>query len=532
MTREELTKKAEKGIRQIIDNKVPEEEIISQIGFFENGIPFLKLKRPCTPGDGINIIPENKFAQLTDLFSNAAQYGRTMKFVPASGAASRMFKPLLTLSNSNDEINEATLAAGVAKGSFDHEFAMKSIHSIDRFAFYDELKSVLSNQGFNIDNLIADGTYRKIFDVMLTTQGLDYANLPKGLIKFHKYPHHSRTPFEEHIVEAIAYCLDQDGNARIYFTVSPDHRQAIENHCEQILPLYEKKGVSLNISFSFQECATNTIAVDINNEAFRAENDDLVFRPGGHGALIENLNNLKGDIIFLKNIDNVVPDRLKPETYRFKRVLGGYLIELQQKTFDYLEKIEENKVDDKLLSEAVAFSKEKLSVSFPDNFETYNKSGKIDFLFSALNRPIRVCGMVKNQGEPGGGPFWVEHSADSCSLQIVETSQVDASLPGQQSALKNATHFNPVDIVCGVRDFRGTPFDLHHFIDHNAAFISVKSKDGKELKALELPGLWNGAMAYWHTVFVEVPVITFNPVKTINDLLRDEHLSAQEQATR
>ena len=526
MTREELIKKAEEGIMQIIDSKVPEEEIISQIGFFENGIPFLKLKRPCTPGDGINIIQENKFARLTDLFSNAAQYGRTMKFVPASGAASRMFKPLLSLTNSNDDINKATLAAGVAKGSSDHEFAMKFIHSIDRFAFYDELKSVLSNQGFNIDNLIADGTYREIINAMLTEQGLNYANLPKGLIKFHKYPHHSRTPFEEHIVEAISYCLDRDGNARIHFTVSPDHQQAIEDHLEQIRPFYEKEGLSLNISLSFQECATNTIAVDINNEAFRAENDDLVFRPGGHGALIENLNNLNGDIIFLKNIDNVLPDRLKPETYRFKRVLGGYLIALQQQTFDYLEKIAENKADDRLLSEAVAFSKEKLSISFPDNFETYNKSGKIDFLFSALNRPIRVCGMVRNQGEPGGGPFWVEHAADSCSLQIVETSQVDASLPEQRSALKNATHFNPVDIVCGVRDFRGKPFDLHHFIDYNAAFISVKSKDGKELKALELPGLWNGAMAFWHTVFVEVPIITFNPVKTINDLLRDEHISA------
>lgn len=526
MTREELIKKAEEGIRQIIDSKVPEKEIISQIELFGKGIPFLKLNRPCTPGDGIHIIPENKFARLTDLFSNAARYGRTMKFVPASGAASRMFKPLLSLANSNDDINEATLAAGVAEGSPDHEFAMKFIHSIDRFAFYDELKSVLSNQGFKIDNLVADGTYREIIDAMLTAQGLNYANLPKGLIKFHKYPHHSRTPFEEHIVEAIAYCLDGDGNARIHFTVSLAHRQAIEDYLEQVRPLYEKEYVRLNISLSLQEHTTDTIAVDIDNEAFRAENDELVFRPGGHGALIENLNNLNGDIIFLKNIDNVVPDHLKLETYRFKRVLGGYLIALQQQTFDYLEKIAGNKADDRLLSEAVAFSKEKLSISFPDNFETYNKSGKIDFLFSILNRPIRVCGMVRNRGEPGGGPFWVEHAADSCSLQIVETSQVDASLPEQRSALKNATHFNPVDIVCGVRDFRGKPFDLHHFIDHDAAFISIKSKDGEKLKALELPGLWNGAMAYWHTVFVEVPVITFNPVKTINDLLRDEHISA------
>jgi len=522
-TKEELIKKTEKDIQKIVDSQVPEKEIVSQIALFEKGIPFLKLKRPCRPGDGIKIIPENEFDRLTDLFSNAARSGRTMKFVPASGAASRMFKPLLSLVNSKDDINTATLSAGVAENSPDQEFAMKFIKSVDRFAFYEEVKTVLRRQGFEMDTLLANGTYREIIEAVLSLKGMNYANLPKGLIKFHQYPNQSRTPLEENMVEAVAYCRDANGNADIHFTVSPAHRRTIEAHLEKVRPLYETGGVHLNISLSFQETSTDTIAVDINGQAFRTGNDELAFRPGGHGALIKNLNDLKGDIVFLKNIDNVVPDRLKPETNRFKRILGGYLVELQLQIFDYLEKIAGGKVDDRRLSEAVEFAKGGLFISFPDDFEAYEKSEKITFLFSMLNRPIRVSGMVRNQGEPGGGPFWVEQADKSCSLQIVETSQVDGSDPEQLAILRNSTHFNPVDIVCGVRNFRGNPFNLKDFVDHNAAFISVKSKGGKKLKALELPGLWNGGMASWNTVFVEVPLITFNPVKTVNDLLREEH---------
>jgi hypothetical protein len=523
MTKEKLIKKVEKDIRRIIGSKVPEKEIISQIERFEKGIPFLKLLRPCRVGDGIKTIPKSEFNQLTDLFSNAAREGRIMKFVPASGAASRMFKPLLSLVNSDGDINESTLSAGVAGNCPDNEFAMQFIKSIDRFAFYEEAKTVLSEQGVEMDTLVAKGSYREIFEAVLSSNGLNYASLPKGLIKFHKYPGHPRTPFEEHMVEAIAYCLDRNGNAEIHFTVSSAHRHTIENYLEEVRPLYETGGIHLNISFSFQERSTDTIAVDINDQAFRKENDELLFRPGGHGALIENMNELEGDIIYLKNIDNVVPDRLKPEANHFKRILGGYMVELQLRIFDHLEKLAGDKVDERWLSEAVGFAKGGLFISFPDDFEAYEKPKKISFLFSMLNRPIRISGMVRIQDEPGGGPFWVEHSDKSCSLQIVETSQVDENDPEQLAILRNATHFNPVDIVCGVRDFWGNPFDLKKFVDHDAAFISVKSKDGKELKALELPGLWNGAMAFWNSVFVEVPLATFNPVKNVNDLLRDEH---------
>nr|NQU89236.1 DUF4301 family protein [Bacteroidota bacterium] len=294
----------------------------------------------------------------------------------------------------------------------------------------------------------------------------------------------------------------------------------------EVQPKYEKLfGVKYHIDFSEQKPSTDTIAVDMENEPFREDDDSLLFRPGGHGALIENLNDLKGDVIFVKNIDNIVPDRLKEPTYLFKRVIGGLLLKLRKQTNAYLERLDTGAGDEVLLKEIEAFAVKELLIQLDDAYSGLNSEGKSKYLFDRMNRPIRICGMVKNEGEPGGGPFWLENVDGEISLQIVESSQIDLRNPEQNKFVQEATHFNPVDLVCSVRNYKGEPFDLRKYVDPTTGFISVKSKDGKNLKAQELPGLWNGAMANWITVFVETPIITFNPVKTINDLLREQHLN-------
>jgi hypothetical protein len=513
----------EEDLRQIKDRGIPLEKVIFQIEIFKRGSFYLKLKRPCTIGDGINLLEKNDLARLTNLYSEAALSGRTMKFVPASGAASRMFKLLSYFNNRYPHIDEKLISTRVKENDPEHKRFFQFVKGIKQFAFYDDLKTVMSKDGFDIENLIAKGQFKDILEYLLTERGLNYANLPKGLIKFHRYPDHSRSSLEEHLVEAAAYTQDRDGISRIHFTISPEYEEAIKSYIGKIRSRYETSGIKYEISFSFQKPSTDTIAVDLLNRPFRDRDARLVFRPGGHGALLENLNDLKGDIVFIKNIDNVVPDRLKQKTYLYKKAFGGYLIELQKEIFGYLKRLARREADKQFVKQAFEFLRFKLFITPPDGIEQASKDEKINFLFSKLNRPLRVCGMVKNEGEPGGGPFWVEGKDGSLSLQIVESAQIDPKSEEQQKILASSTHFNPVDIVCGIRDFRGNSFDLRQYMDTNAVFISRKSKDGRELKALELPGLWNGAMAYFNTIFVEVPLITFNPVKTINDLLRREH---------
>jgi len=376
-----------------------------------------------------------------------------------------------------------------------------------------------------LDTLLATGQYQELFSYLLTPRGLNYANLPKGLIQFHRYADHTRTPFEEHLVEAASYTQDAAQIARVHFTVSPEHQTVIAAYIRQRLPRYEQNGCSYDITYSVQKPSTDTIAVDHDNRPFRDVNGSLVFRPGGHGALLENLNDLKGDIIFVKNIDNVVPDHLKTDTYRYKKALSGYLITLQDELFKHVGRLQQALLDPLALAEAYTFAREKLFLHPSQDLLQANASAQRAFLLQKLNRPIRVCGMVRNTGEPGGGPFWVQDQPGAISLQIVESSQVNMKSPEQRAIWQSATHFNPVDLVCGVRDCQGQVFDLHRFSDPATGFISIKSKDGRELRALELPGLWNGAMAEWNTVFVEVPLSTFNPVKTVYDLLRPEHQS-------
>ena len=511
---------------QIKKPGITTEQVNAQIEMFKRGFPFSKLNRPATVGDGIIVLQETELERLGDVYLQAALSGRTMKFVPASGAASRMFKLLLSFNNRYEQIDEKHIRAEAEKDDADHKTFLQFIRGIKSFAFYDDLKTAMSGDDLETETLLSEGQYKGILEYLFTSKGLNLSNLPKGLIKFHQYPDQSRTPFEEHMVEAAAYTQDREKNVRIHFTVSPEHEEPIQAHIMNIRDRYEKSGIRYDLSFSVQKTSTDTIAVDMENNPFRDRDGRLLFRPGGHGALLENLNDLKGDIIFIKNIDNVVPDRIKQATYVYKKALGGYLIELQNEIFEYLRRLSSKDMDEPLINQALDFARHKLAIIPSEGVEKGPKDEKIDFLISRLNRPLRVCGMVKNEGEPGGGPFWVEHGDGTTSLQIVESSQVDMKSAEQKGIWESSTHFNPVDLVCGVRDYLGRPFNLMNYTDPDTGFISIKSKEGRELKALELPGLWNGSMANWNTVFIEVPIITFNPVKTVMDLLREEHQPA------
>jgi len=513
----------EEDIKQIEARGMTSEKVTSQIAIFKKGFPFTRLLRPCTLGDGIRVLHKADLDRFGGAFSEAALAGRVMKFVPASGAATRMFKFLLSFNNRYEQIDAKTMRAEKERSDPDYEKFLQFIREIKKFAFYDDLKSAMSKDGLDVEKRISEGEYKPILEYVLFSQGLNLAHVPKGLIKFHAYPEHSRTPFEEQLVEATGYAMDNNNVARIHFTVSPEHEVLIRDHLKRVLGFYEKSGVRFESAFSIQKPSTDTIAVDLDNKPFRDGDGRLVFRPGGHGALLENLNALKADLVFIKNIDNVVPDRLKEKTFIYKKALGGYLIALQKQIFGTLERLSNRDMESRLMEETFEFLEHELSMTPPEGMRQGSRRNRIDYLISRLNRPLRVCGMVKNEGEPGGGPFWVEHDDKTTSKQIVESSQVDLGSAEQRRIWESSTHFNPVDLVCGVRDFMGNPFDLMNFVDPETGFISMKSKEGRELKALELPGLWNGSMAHWNTVFVEVPIITFNPVKTVLDLLRKEH---------
>ncbi|NDV19252.1 DUF4301 family protein [Pseudodesulfovibrio sp. JC047] len=515
---EAILHEAEKVLQQIIDSGVAEETIVEQMHRFRAGFPYTRLLRPCTPGDGIMHVSAEERTRLIHVFRQVVADGRVTKFVPASGAATRMFKSLLALFNREDPTLD------LDKDDGDSVFGREFFASLDAFAFYDELIRVMAADGLDLNQCLEAKEYRTILEYVLTEKGLKYGQLPKGLIAFHAYPDAPRTPFGEHIAEAVAYATDVNGVARVHFTVSPEHRQTIETHVAEVMQGYPE--VRFDVTYSEQRKQTNTIAVDLSNDGFRTQEGRLLFRPAGHGALLFNLNELQGDVVFLKNIDNVAPDRLKKETIEYKQVLGGLLVEFQSLVFDCVRLLRITVPDAEVLGAITKFAVSRLSLSLPDDFSSMIDADKAEYLLAFLNRPIRVCGMVKNQGEPGGGPFWVPGPNNGVATpQIVEKSQVDLDDETQAECLASATHFNPVDIVCGVRDCDGNPFDLMECIDQDTGFISLKSKEGQELKAMELPGLWNGSMADWITVFVEVPLGTFSPVKTVNDLLRPEHQS-------
>lgn len=513
----------EEDISQIDLRGMVLEDISAQVHTFEKGIPCSRLSRPCLVGDGIIQIEQADINHFKSLYAKASDSGRSMKFTPASGAASRMFKLLLSFYNNDENFARDEFFHRAAKGESDFKEFLEFLDDLGRFAFYDDLKEIMASDGLDISLLISRCEYKIILEYLLTEKGLHYAALSKGLIKFHRYKDCVRSSFEEHLVEAAAYIRDKKGLCRLHFTVSPEQKEIILKHLERLKKHYGEKGIDFHISYSTQDISSDTIAVDIDNRPFRDMEGRLLFRPAGHGSLLKNLNDLAGDIVFIKNIDNVVPDSFKGPTITYKEVLGGYLVELQSKIFAVLEILAAKEIDAAYIENVFEFMEDRLLIPVPDNVKQCGIDDQSTFIFSKLNRPIRVCGMVKNEGEPGGGPFWVRGKDGSDSLQIVEASQVDIDSDDQRAILEGASHFNPVDLVCGVRNYRGEPFDLMYYTDPDAGFISIKSSGGRQLKALELPGLWNGAMADWITIFVEVPISTFNPVKTVIDLLRREH---------
>lgn len=498
-------------IRQVREHGLSEAQVLEHIQRFKAGAVPIRLNRPCTIGDGILAISVQEREALVECHEREAAGGRFMKFVPASGAASRMFKEWFR---------------GLECGCFDTDAAAHAFAAdMGKLAFFDDLDGLISRQGQRLADWLAQGRHRDILRAVLTEEGLNYGHLPKALLKFHAYPEGSRTALEEHLVEAALYVKDRRRICRIHFTVSGEHRPEVEAYLSGIMERYEGfYGIHFDIGVSIQSAATDTLAVDPENRPFCDETGKLVLRPGGHGALLSNLNLLSdGDVVFLKNIDNVVPDHLKAQTILYKKVLGGYLVTLQEQIFRYLKRFASDSVEESELDQIVSFCRETLHIGLSPGFSGLSSVHKRDMLFSKLNRPIRICGMVKNEGEPGGGPFWVDGADGTQSLQIVEESQIDASARDQRTIWSSATHFNPVDLVCGIRDYQGRRYDLHRFVDRNAFSIAQKYEKGRELQALELPGLWNGSMADWITIFVEVPLETFNPVKTVYDLLRPVH---------
>ena len=473
----------EQDLQQIQAHGLSPEAVELQVENFKRGFPFLKVVKAASPEDGVVVLTEEAVEAAAKRYEAEAENLKIEKFVPASGAATRMFKELFEF------VNEQKRGKGINT----------LLENIEKFAFWPELKELLP----------AEATDEQIVSAIVK-QGLNYGAKPKGLVTFHAYAEGARKAVEEHLVEGALYASSK-GVAKIHFTVSAEHMEGFQALLAEKLPAYEERfGLKYEISFSVQKPSTDTVAVNPDNTLFRTDEGKLLFRPAGHGALIENLNELDADLLFIKNIDNVTTDERKADTVRYKKALAGMLLELQSLAFDFLEELRTGKAD---LEEVACFIEDRLCTKLPKEYDRA-------LLEKILDRPIRLCGMVRNEGEPGGGPFWVENPDGTQSLQIAESSQIS---PEDMPLMKGATHFNPVDLVCGVKRADSSKFDLRQYTDPETGFISSKSAGGRELRAQELPGLWNGAMAKWNTVFVDVPISTFSPVKVVQDLLRPQH---------
>lgn len=503
-----------RDIEQIKNHGLNVDDVETQIMNFITGFPYVNLSSPATKGNGIMELSEKEIQEKILYYETNYSKHKILKFVPASGAATRMFKDLFEFSG---------LYMGMKYTLKEFPSAQKTIENLSKFAFYDELKTKFNSHSVDIDEYLSSGNYTTIINYILTEIGLNYGKFPKAFITFHKYEDEQRPyrcALEEHFVEAANYSRQEDGEVNIHFTVSPEHKQGFEDIIEEIKPVYETRfNVKYNVSFSIQKENTDTVAVNQDNTLAYDKDGNIIFRPSGHGALIENLNDIKGDIIFIKNIDNVAHDKIKSSTYKYKKLIAGVLLETQEEVFSALKALEKGALNSQEIVDIIALTN-KIGISLTDKEK--KDANILDIIFNKFNRPIRVCGMVRNEGEPGGGPFWIENNGEK-SLQIIESVQVDLKDEIQKEIFSSSTHFNPVDLVCGVKSYNGNNFDLRQYIDNKTGFISTKSKDGKLIKAQELPGLWNGAMADWITIFVELPLETFTPVKVINDLLREEH---------
>lgn len=505
LTRDDMDCLSKKGIS--------EAALEDQLARFREGFPYLTVCSPATLGNGIVRIDETSKANCKREWNDyLAKDVNVVKFVPASGAASRMFKSLYEFMELSD-------------GVLSREADMKFFSEIEKFAFFNVLnEKCTEREGKNVAELCRQGRHKSVVSNVLNDKGLNYGALPKGLLLFHRYEDGNRTPFEEHLAEGAMYAKNAHGKVRLHYTVSQEHMNLFRDICNRAVPFFSKKyGVEYEVTFSVQKPSTDTVAVDKDNNFFRKSDGSLLFRPGGHGALIENLNDIDADIVFIKNIDNVVPDSFKQDTVEYKQVIAGLLVGLQKQVHEYQRILDEGATEEQV-NEMIDYCEKRLSF-FCTGIRSKSFDEKVTYLTNKLNRPIRVCGMVKNEGEPGGGPFLCVNPDGTRSLQILESSQFDKNDESQWGIMQRAEFFNPVDLVCAVKNYKGEKFDLPKYVDPNTGFISLKSKDGKELKALELPGLWNGAMSDWITIFVEVPISTFNPVKVVNDLLRKEHQS-------
>ncbi|GAA4830390.1 DUF4301 family protein [Algivirga pacifica] len=517
--------------KALLKNKgITKETLDAQIKNFQKGFPPMAVVKAAVTTDGILQVSETDKIPYEIKFEECIEGKKLVKFVPASGAATRMFKVAYEFlrKHRGTEVGTDTFQA-----SGDDLDVLELFDGIKKSAFYNDLQELMIRKGKDLDALVEKRAYVEMLEALLENDGMEYGSLPKGLLKFHKYgDEEMRTPVEEHLVEGAMYARDCKGHVNIHFTVSPEHQRKFEYHINRIREKYERRfRTQYNISFSQQKPSTDTVAVDMDNNLFRKEDDELLFRPGGHGALLENVNDLDADIIFIKNIDNVQPDRLKPSLEFNKKVLGGVLLEAQENIFAFLHALDEVQSEEELtslLDEIENFYNENLCTIFPEDYVSKSLSDKKDYVIGKLNRPIRVCGMVENEGEPGGGPFWAKNSDGSVSLQIVESAQLDEENEQVKEIIQQSTHFNPVDIVCAVRDYEGNKFDLLKYRDPNTGFIAIKSRNGLEVKSQELPGLWNGSMSDWNTLFVEVPANTFSPVKKVNDLLRREHMTKDQ----
>ena len=494
-------------------------KIQRQINYLKQGVSKVELDRLAKLGDGITALSEQEAIYFANFFDDKKSQLQLKKFVPASGAATRMFKFL------SDFLHDFKLGEESINAYINRKKARNLslfLIGIEKLPFYEKVLIRVKEIFPEYDTWRYDSKMFAFIKIMLSKNDFDFANKPKGVLPFHHYDSHCATPIEEHLKEAVSYA-SSNKKAHIHFTVSKEHQTDFEAIIDKVKPSIEAEhGIDITVNYSYQDESTDSVALHLDDELFRDENDLLLFRPGGHGALIENLNRLNADVIFIKNIDNVIQNHLD-EISLYKKALAGILLDKQQQIFNYLNLLESNQVNKEILAEIVFFIQSKLHFEIVEDFSKYTKENKVDYLINYLNRPIRVCGMVKNEGEPGGGPFWVRDKKGLVFLQIVEASQIDENDVNQIKILESATHFNPVDLVCGTKNFKGTNFDLTEFVDPSSGFIVLKNKSGKELKAYELPGLWNGAMAKWLTIFVEVPLITFNPVKTVNDLLKTAH---------
>jgi hypothetical protein len=506
--------------QQLQEKGISVSKLEEQLDRFKEGFPTLRLNRAAVIGDGIVSLKGLDINSLCDTYNEQKNDLDIVKFVPASGAATRMFKFIYEfLTNYNP--SKESVNSFINKNKADQLFTFFA--ALEKFPFHHEIREVLKGK-FADWSSKSDGEKKLLFvREMMEKDGRNYSGLPKGLVPFHKYNHHIATAFEEHLFEASIYA-DRLGTATLHFTIAPAFKDHFTNEFDRIKTIVERKTeTKFNVSYSFQKSHTDTVAVDLKDQPVTLEDGSLFFRPAGHGALLENLNQLDADVIFIKNIDNVTVSAIEEEVCTYKKSLAGYLLQCRKQIFSYLEILEQEQVSESTQQEIERYLKENLSTVFPRDYHKYANKYQLEFLQDRLNRPLRVCGMVKNEGEPGGGPFWVENHRGELSIEIVESVQVDKNSNSQQKIARSGTHFNPVDIVCCVRDYKGNKFDLNNYSDPDTGFITHKSLNGKDIKAQELPGLWNGGMSGWNSIFIEVPLITFNPVKTVNDLLKPAH---------